>query len=137
MRYKVIIEKKEYLLPMPVYFLNKEVLDKYVIKNGEESYIDFDVLLEKGSYDELNLISYQCSNTIGSMMPEFSEASDRYNKLGPEIRYYDNMAKMNHAKGDDSKAKENLLKGMELELDFYKRELNLEHERLNQSKSSR
>ena len=135
MRYKAIIEGKEYPLPEIIYDFNKEGLDEYLFEDEEGKYIDFDMFSEEDTYDNLDIISYQCSNTIGTIVLDDEKALQRYNEIGSQIRTFDKMASMNHEKGNDERAKQNLLEGMKLELDFYEKELELE--KLGQNKGSR
>lgn len=67
---------------------------------------------------------------------ENKEEMEEYAKLGPQMRFLDDMAKINYEKGNTSLACQKLLSQMELVLSFYKKQLEKE-EIINQSIKTR
>ena len=137
MEYKAIISGKEYPLPKGIYELNEEKLKKYSYEDEEYVYVDIDRLKNEEDYRTIDIISFQCAGMIGEMVLDDERALSEYNKLGPKVRFLDDMAKYNKENGKMDKAKNNLSDAMALILEFYRKELELEENRINQNKSSR
>lgn len=126
MEYKTIINDNIYSFPTLVYEFQKEILDKYAQIENDTTYIDMNLLKENESYEVLEKISTMCSDAIGQIVLYAEEEVQKNDDFWPQIRLYDNIAKINHNKGDDEKAKQQLSKLIEMTVDYYDELLKIE-----------
>lgn len=136
MDYNVILNEKEYPLPRVIAKFNKEIFEELSVQLEDKTYLNIEALVIKNRYDNLKRISDQCCNSIGMFSAEDKEEMEEYAKLGPQMRFLDDMAKINYQKGNTALVCQKLLSQMELVLSFYKKQLEKE-EMINQSNKTR
>lgn len=127
MNYNVIINEKEYLIPSTVSMFNEKLFEEYKVEENEKTYFDINRLVENKRIEDLDRLSFQSCAIVGELAYDDPETLQAYNKLGPNIRFWDNMAILDRKDNDIDKACQDYLKLMEIVLEFYNNLL--EHEK--------
>ena len=134
MEYIASIKEKEYFFPGSVYMLNEEKLKKYSYEQDDTTLIDLNKLGREADYKDLDLLSFQCADFVGEMVLDDEYDLQKHNELGPKMRFLDDISKIHISKGEEEKAREDQMKMIELEIDFYNK---LKEQENSNKKSSR
>lgn len=68
MKYKAILDEKEYFFPRGIYQLNEEKLKTFSYETEDEVIVDLNKLKKELNYKDLNLISFQCASYVGEIV---------------------------------------------------------------------
>lgn len=118
-QYYVIINNKEYELPLMVIGLNQDILNKYKLVKDNKNYLDTERMKQEQKLDELREIEYQCTMNIQQIAIESQgQIAEKWNKMTPKLNFLDDMVKIHMQKQEQDKAFEKLKISMQMSLEF-------------------
>lgn len=118
-QYYVIINNKEYELPLMVIGLNQDILNKYKLVKDNKNYLDIERMKQEQKLDELREIEYQCTMNIQQIAIESQgQIAEKWNKMTPKLNFLDDMVKIHMQKQEQDKAFEKLKTSMQMSLEF-------------------
>ena len=108
-QYYIIINNKEYELPLMVIGLNQNILNKYKLVKNNKNYLDIETMEKEQKLDELREIEYQCTMNIQQIAIESQgQIAEKWNKMTPKLNFLDNMVKIHIQKQELEKAFEKI-----------------------------
>lgn len=120
-QYYIIINNKEYELPLMVIGLNQNILNKYKLVKNNKNYLDIERMKKEQKLDELREIEYQCTMNIQQIAIESQgQIAEKWNKMTPKLNFLDSMVKMHIQKQEQEKAYEKIKESMKLSLELQK-----------------
>ena len=118
-QYYIIINNKEYELPLMVIGLNQNILNKYKLVKNNKNYLDIETMEKEQKLDELRKIEYQCTMNIQQIAIESQgQIAEKWNKMTPKLNFLDNMVKIHIQKQELEKAFEKIKTSMQMSLEF-------------------
>lgn len=118
-QYYVILNNKEYELPLMVIGLNQDVLNKYKLIKDNKNYLDIERMEKEQKLDELREIEYQCTMNIQQIAIESQgQIAEKWNKMTPKLNFLDDMVKIHAQKQEQAKAFEKIKTSMQMSLEF-------------------
>ena len=120
-QYYVIINNKEYELPLMAVAQNQEILNKYKLEKNNKLYLDIDKMKQEQELERLMNLEYQCTTNIQHLAIESQGlVEENWNKLSPKLNFLNEMIKIHIKKQEKEKAFEKVLTSMQISLEFKK-----------------
>ena len=120
-QYYVIINNKEYELPLMAVAQNQKILNKYKLEKNNKLYLDIDKMKQEQELERLMNLEYQCTTNIQHLAIESQGlVEENWNKLSPKLNFLNEMIKIHIKKQEKEKAFEKVLTSMQISLEFKK-----------------